>query len=226
MAGLTGSEDAVSKDTVPEEMQAGLMDDIYRYQRLIYDLTRKYYLLGRDRLIRDMAPKDGAHILEIACGTGRNLDLIGRRYPATHLYGLDISEEMLLTARRKLGDRACLAQANACSFEPSILFGQTAFDHIVMSYSLSMIPDWQMALGEALRHLTPGGCLHLVDFGDQARLPKVFDMLLSKWLEKFHVFPRRDLPGALEALQGQYSLQLRHGYLYRHYAQLAVIRLL
>ena len=27
------------------------MDGIYRYQRHIYDLTRKYYLLGRDRMI-------------------------------------------------------------------------------------------------------------------------------------------------------------------------------
>ena len=29
-----------------------LMDDVYRYQRLIYDVTRKYYLLGRDEMIR------------------------------------------------------------------------------------------------------------------------------------------------------------------------------
>ena len=27
------------------------MDGVYRYQRHVYDLTRKYYLLGRDRLI-------------------------------------------------------------------------------------------------------------------------------------------------------------------------------
>ena len=28
------------------------MDRIYRHQRHIYDLSRKFYLLGRDRLIR------------------------------------------------------------------------------------------------------------------------------------------------------------------------------
>ena len=32
---------------------AALMDGVYRHQRHIYDLTRKFYLLGRDRLIRD-----------------------------------------------------------------------------------------------------------------------------------------------------------------------------
>ena len=30
--------------------QAEQMDRMYRYQRHIYDLTRKYYLLGRDRI--------------------------------------------------------------------------------------------------------------------------------------------------------------------------------
>ena len=30
------------------------MDGIYRYQRYIYDATRKYFLLGRDRLIEDL----------------------------------------------------------------------------------------------------------------------------------------------------------------------------
>ena len=28
-----------------------LMDSVYRYQRHIYDLSRKYYLLGRNGLI-------------------------------------------------------------------------------------------------------------------------------------------------------------------------------
>ena len=30
------------------------MDKMYRHQRYFYDLTRKYYLLGRDRLINEM----------------------------------------------------------------------------------------------------------------------------------------------------------------------------
>ncbi len=34
-----------------EHSHAELMDGVYRYQRHVYDLTRKYYLLGRDRLI-------------------------------------------------------------------------------------------------------------------------------------------------------------------------------
>ena len=50
-----------------------LMDRIYRHQRHIYDLTRKYYLLGRDELITALAPPGNGSVLEIGCGTGRNL---------------------------------------------------------------------------------------------------------------------------------------------------------
>ena len=72
-----------------------LMDSIYRTQRHIYDLTRKYYLLGRDRLIRELAPPEDGCVLEVGCGTGRNLIKAARRYPRARFYGIDISEAML-----------------------------------------------------------------------------------------------------------------------------------
>ena len=40
-----------------------LMDRIYRRQRHIYDVTRKYYLLGRDGLIRSLKPPPAGTIL-------------------------------------------------------------------------------------------------------------------------------------------------------------------
>ena len=52
---------------------AALMDRIYHRQRRYYDFTRKYYLLGRDRLIEGLAPPPGGRVLEIGCGTARNL---------------------------------------------------------------------------------------------------------------------------------------------------------
>ena len=44
-------------------------------------LTRKFYLLGRDRLIDELAPPPAGRVLEIACGTGRNLIGAARHYP-------------------------------------------------------------------------------------------------------------------------------------------------
>src|SRR5580698_2910811 len=79
---------------------AGLMDEMYRHQRHVYDATRKFYLLGRDQLIADLKPPAEGRVLEIGCGTGRNLIKAARAYPTIHAYGIDVSGEMLGTARR------------------------------------------------------------------------------------------------------------------------------
>lgn len=194
-----------------------LMDDNYRYQRRIYDLTRKYYLLGRDHLIANLNVAPGEKLLEVACGTGRNLSVIRKRYPHANLYGLDISEQMLTTARSKLDRDIKLARADACQFDPAGLFGVGAFDHIVLSYSLSMIPDWQDALREAQRHLAPGGRLHVVDFGDCAGLPGWFRRALLAWLKRFHVTPRQPLENTIRALPGEVEAS-HFDVLYRGYA--------
>ncbi len=62
-----------------------------------------------------------------------------------------------------------------------------------MSYSLSMIPDWEAALAQALAAVAPGGSLHIVDFGQQEKLPRWFRTMLRGWLAKFHVSPRAEL---------------------------------
>jgi S-adenosylmethionine-diacylgycerolhomoserine-N-methlytransferase len=203
------------------------MDRIYRHQRHIYDASRKFYLLGRDQLIEGLQPPAGATILEIGCGTGRNLVKIARRYPACACYGLDVSAEMLATARASvaragLADRIRLAQADAADFDPQALFGQPGFDRIVISYALSMIPPWQPVLAEALRRLKEGGSLHVVDFGDQAGLSPAFKRLLSRWLALFHVTPREDLPAVMRQLSQAAGAGCRVAAPYHGYAVHAV----
>ena len=194
-----------------------LMDQTYRYQRLIYDATRKYYLLGRDHLIAEMNVQPGERVLEVACGTGRNLDLIRKRYPDAKLFGLDISEQMLTTARAKLGANVSLAQGDACQFDANALFDVDGFDHVILSYSLSMIPDWQGALQEAKRQLAPGGQLHVVDFGDSSGLPGWFQRGLLAWLARFHVSPRTALEAELNMLADDGGHALVQG-MFRQYA--------
>lgn len=150
---------------------AALMDEVYRGQRHIYDFTRKYYLFGRDTLIEGLNARQGMRVLEVACGTGRNLAKIGKAWPGVRLYGLDISVEMLKSARAAVGNEARLGEGDACSFDPQALLGEAAFDRIVLSYSLSMIPDWEGAYAHAASLLAPGGELHVVDFGDLGGLP-------------------------------------------------------
>lgn len=206
---------------------AGLMDRMYRHQRHIYDASRKFYLLGRDGMIAALDPPPGGSVLEIGCGTGRNLIKLAQTYPNAICYGLDVSEEMLATARRNveragLSGRISLAQADATAFDPQALFGLSGFDRIVISYALSMIPPWQGVVAQALRTLAPDGSLHIVDFGDQAGLPGPFKAVLNRWLTLFHVTPRRDLGETLDALARAEGVRARTTRLYRGYAVHAV----
>ncbi|MEO8375680.1 MAG: class I SAM-dependent methyltransferase [Sphingomonas bacterium] len=200
------------------------MDAIYRTQRHFYDLTRKYYLLGRDRLIRHLSPPRGGSVLEIGCGTGRNLIVAARAWPDAHFFGIDISEAMLETARAKvanagLSDRITLAQGDATAFDAWALFGRPAFDRIFQSYTLSMIPDWQGAIREAAAKIAPGGRLDIVDFGQQKGLPRLWRKLLFAWLAKFDVSPRATLRDAVEGIAAAQGLEadflpLRLGYVW------------
>src|SRR6202012_4942438 len=81
------------------------MDAMYRWTRYVYDLSRKYYLLGRDRLLRDMELHPGDRVLEIGCGTARNLIKLARQRTDVQCYGLDVSNEMLATAAGKVKGR-------------------------------------------------------------------------------------------------------------------------
>lgn len=70
------------------------MARMYRIQRHFYDASRRYYLLGRDQLLDRLAPPPGGSILEIGCGTGRNLIGVAQRHGDAKLFGIDISQEM------------------------------------------------------------------------------------------------------------------------------------
>jgi len=202
------------------------MDRMYRFQRHYYDASRRYYLLGRDRLLDRLAPPPGGSILEIGCGTGRNLIGVAQRYGDAKLFGIDISQEMLKTAlgsmsRLGFDRRVRVACADATSFDPMASLGQRRFDRIYFSYTLSMVPEWRVALRHAFSLLSDDGELHIVDFGQCENLPRGFRALLFYWLDLFHVSPRAGLKNELAQIPGA-SVHFEAPY--RGYAWLAVIR--
>lgn len=177
-----------------DQQHARLMDAIYRPQQAIYDATRKYYLFGRDRMIKELNAQNNNHVLEIGCGTGRNLIHAHGHYPYPQYYGMDISQVMLDTAHKQIAQRGLsesmkLARGDARDFDPMALFGRSTFDRIFFSYSLSMIPQWEIALQHALHLLSEQGSIHVVDFSTGKGLYQPFRWALRRWLRAFHVFP-------------------------------------
>lgn len=183
---------------------ASRMDRIYRRQRHFYDVTRRYFLLGREKLLAELDPPPAGSVLEVGCGTGRNLIQAARRHPEARFYGFDVSALMLETAASAVASaglwrRIRLAQADAGSFDPARAFGEARFDRVMISYTLSMIPAWREVLEQSLRLVKPGGELHVVDFGQQEGLPRWFRKMLFAWLRLFEVNPPPELPGALRS---------------------------
>jgi len=199
------------------------MDKMYRHQRYFYDFTRKYYLLGRDKLIAEMDVREGENILEVGCGTGRNLSILANKYPETNFFGLDASAAMLETAEKKIAggkiSNIKLQTALADTFEHNKTFGlKNRFDTIYFSYSISMIPTWKESIQNALQNLKSGRSFYIVDFYDQRDLPTPFRKLLQIWLKQFHVKYPAELVPYLEKLEKEGLGKLSLKSIFRSYA--------
>ena len=206
------------------------MDAMYRWTRYVYDFTRKYYLLGRDRLMDEMELQPGDRVLEIGCGTARNLIRLARQRRDVTCYGLDASNEMLATATAKvksarLENRITLKVCLAEELSYNKTFGLDGpFDTAFFSYSLSMIPTWPQAIDAALANIKRGAAFHVVDFWDQGSWPRWFRWVLRRWLDLFHVHYRPELLEYLQDLdkKGVGTLTLRS--VAGRYAYLATFR--
>ena len=207
--------------------QALAMDRMYRYTRHVYDASRRYYLLGRDRLLHSMTLAPGDRVLEVGCGTARNLIRLHRIAPQCQLFGIDASQQMLQTAeksvrRLNLDHTIRTRQGLAEQLDYRWAFNQREpFDVVFFSYSLSMMPCWKEALDNALAQVKPGGRVYIVDFWDQADLPRVFAAMLQRWLAVFHVYDRPELHARLVELHEQSKVTLTVRSIARRYAYLA-----
>ena len=206
------------------------MDRMYRHQRHIYDVSRSCYLLGRNRLIAELRPGANASVLEIGCGTGRNLIRIARRYHDVRCHGMDASAAMLATAgtnvrRAGISSRVVLACADATQFDPLSAYGRQTFDRVILSFVLSMVPGWKDVVAAAMEIVAPGGSLHIVDFGTLRGLPRPVRAVLRRWLRLFHTVPRDELAGFLHGCAVRRGASLAFHEMYGAYSQYAVVHM-
>lgn len=200
---------------------AAFLDRYYGVQRHFYDVTRRLYLFGRQRMLRRILGDDGCTVLEIGCGTARNLLWLARCRPGARYVGVDASLQMLASAREKTAGHDNIQLFEACAEalpDPAALGAPGGFDVVFFSYSLSMMPDWHGALVAARECLAPGGSLYIADFWDFAGWPRWLAWALNRRLHahRVHFEPGvhewlRDAGGslAIEPVAGRWAYLAR-----------------
>jgi ubiquinone/menaquinone biosynthesis C-methylase UbiE len=117
----------------------------------------------RDGLIRDGTTLEpGARLLEVGCGVGAVLAVLGKEYPGVRLFGLDIEPHQLEFARTHLersGVEANLAEGDAIKLP----FPDESFDHVWMMWFLEHVADPPAVLREARRVLRTAGAITAVE---------------------------------------------------------------
>jgi len=120
----------------------------------------------REKTIELLGPLQGATVLDIGCGTGRNFPLLVPRVGASgRIIGLDYSEGMLAQARARVAAQGWvnveLIRGDAAKLEGV----PENVDAIVSVWCLGIVHDLEAALGRALDVLKPGGRIAIMDFG-------------------------------------------------------------
>jgi S-adenosylmethionine-diacylgycerolhomoserine-N-methlytransferase len=175
------------------------MSRYYAWHSRIYDATRWAFLFDRDVILDDLRLEAGQTVVEVGCGTGRNLDGIVRRVGMRgQVLAVDCAAPMIERCAARIRKRG-LINVRLVDAE----YGQTPItsghaDAVLMSYSLSMIPSWEATLEGAFRELKPGGRIGVVDFCMESRTPAAHRF--AQWMAANHVALDRRYREALSSV--------------------------
>lgn len=164
------------------------LDDVTRS----YDKASKYYdlltdvvfgrVLGvekvRARAVELLGDLRGATVLDVGCGTGRNLPLLEARVGERgRIVGFDYPEGMLAQARRRVREHGWFNVELVRGDAAELVGVPDSVDALPSVWCLGIVHDLPAALERALCVLRPGGALAIMDFS-RARP----DRGLLRWL--------------------------------------------
>jgi S-adenosylmethionine-diacylgycerolhomoserine-N-methlytransferase len=181
----------------------------YAPQAAHYDAFRERLLHGRRELIERLSLAPGQRVVELGCGTGRNLDFVppALRAQLGHVDLVDLCPALVREARRRTQGAAgvTVVNADAALFEPD-----APVDRVYLSYALSMMPDWRAVLRNAYRMLKPGGQIGVVDYYVPASAPNAAARLRDAFWRRWFAHDGVSLSPAQGAfLAGQFETVVR-----------------
>lgn len=117
-----------------------------------YDDEDPSTLLDEPFLLSMLRPFEGCRILDLGCGTGRYLRLVGR---GSYVVGVDLSRGMLARARRQTS--AAIAANWVQASVECLSFHSRTFDRVVSGLVLDHVHDLRQFFQGIAGTLKPGG---------------------------------------------------------------------
>lgn len=180
------------------------------------------YRAARQETVAALAPERGGLVLDLACGTGQNLDLLVAAVgPEGRVVGVDLSEGMLRQARRRVAragwTNVTLVRSDVHAFDADTLeraSGRRTADAVLCTLGFTAFPDPEAAFRRSFALLRPGGRYAIMDVHADRRTPQT---RMVEWIAQADLsrevwrplatavedFEQRDLPGDPARLGGR-----------------------
>ena len=145
-----------------------------RYDRWsrFYDALDTFPVLGRIEkkwrlsAIESLKIDDGNNVLDVGTGSGLIIPWLAEHVTNGKIIGVDISEKMLLKAKKRIKKYEIEAVASVQKDDVEALtFQNNSFDRVIATFALTTIPNPEKAVKEMIRVLKEDGKMVILDTG-------------------------------------------------------------
>jgi demethylmenaquinone methyltransferase/2-methoxy-6-polyprenyl-1,4-benzoquinol methylase len=201
-------------------MTLGVDNPEYGILSKVYGLFDLIFLFGgkgnpRKGLIEEI-PNRKISVLEVCVGTAENAIRIAKTNPMVRIIGIDISEDMLKVANKKIKKAKILNVEIRIMSAAELKFPSNNFDVAIISFALHEI---EKAMRESIykeiaRVLRPSGKLFVIDFARQKGMINRLFLALWKTIEPacFQEFLSTDWKTGLAPVGLKYEKEMQYSF--------------
>lgn len=156
-----------NQEQTKKEQVEEMFDNIApTYDRLNHIMSLNIDRIWRRRVMRIIRRAKPQRIMDVATGTGDLAIAMARKVNEAHILGVDLSEEMLSEARKKikrleLEKRITLEKGDA---ESLTMMASESVDAATAAFGVRNFENIERGLSEIYRTLRPGGKLVVLEF--------------------------------------------------------------